>query len=301
MIKSVTVTNPKNESLVLELREPETPGLYIKSIDGLGPPKATINTTELASVDGGLFSSSRITERNIVITLGMMWSPTIEAARLRTYKYFPIKKEVRILVETDNRKAEAVGRVESHDPNIFSNQETTQISIICPDPFFYEVGNEETVFSGVAPVFEFPFSNESLDENLIEFGDIHLDTRAVLNYVGDVDTGIRITIHALDTVRNITLYNTQTFEQMAISTDKIRALTGRPFAAGDDIVLNTIRGQRFARLLRDGTYINIISAINKNADWFQLSNGDNIFTYTAAEGEKAVQVSFFYRNAYGGV
>ena len=51
MIKSITVINPKGESLELDLFHPEKSGLIVKSITGLGPPKANINSTELARAD----------------------------------------------------------------------------------------------------------------------------------------------------------------------------------------------------------------------------------------------------------
>lgn len=59
MIKSITVTNPKGESLELDLFHPEKSGLIVKSITGLGPPKANINSTDLATADGALYSSAR--------------------------------------------------------------------------------------------------------------------------------------------------------------------------------------------------------------------------------------------------
>lgn len=301
MIKSVSVINPKNETLLLELRRPESSGLYISNIEGLGPPKANINSTELATLDGGLFSSSRITERNVVLTLGMLFNPTIEDSRLLTYKFFPIKKQIQLIIKTDRRNAVLTGFVESNEPIIFAKQETTQISIICPDPFFYEIGGEESVFSGIQPLFEFPFSNESLTDNLIEFGNIALDTRAILKYDGDVDTGVVITMHALGPVENIIVYNIDTSEKMSVNTDKIINLTGQPFGTGDDIIISTVRGNRYAKLLREGVYTNIISALPKDVDWFQISNGDNIFAFTASGGENDLMVTFSYRNAYGGV
>lgn len=301
MIKSITVTNPKSESLTLELRNPEPAGLYVQDIEGLGPAKANINSTQLAAIDGGLFSSSRVTERNIVITLGMLESPTIEDARHRTYKFFPIKKQIKFLIETDNLIAEATGYVESHEPVIFSDQETTQISILCPDPFFYQPGYIEENTSDVQKTFEFPFSNESLTENLLEFGVISFDIRANIHYVGDVDTGVKITIHAFGEATNITLYNAITHESMAIDTSKITTLTGQAYGVSDDIIISTVRGDKYARLLRNGVYTNIISALDKNADWFQLSNGDNVFTYTAESGTSNISILFEYRNAYGGV
>lgn len=53
MIKSVTIQNYLGEKIVLELARPEKSGFIIKSIDGLGPPGANINTTQVSTNDGG--------------------------------------------------------------------------------------------------------------------------------------------------------------------------------------------------------------------------------------------------------
>lgn len=301
MIQSVTVTNPKGNSLKLVLRDPESSGLIIQEISGLGPSKANINSTELATMDGSIFASARATERNIVLTLILLHIPDIETVRQKTYAFFPIKKAVTLLVETDNRLVETIGYVESNEPEIFSQQETTQISIICPDPHFYEAATNEMAFVGVQPVFEFPFENNSLTEPLLEFGEIRLDTRAELVYEGDADTGVIINIHFNGAATGITLYNTVTRESMAIDTAKVATIAGQALAQGDDIIISTIKGEKYMRLLRNGAYTNIIAALNKDADWFQLTNGLNEFSFTADTGENNLVITFSYRNAYGGV
>lgn len=301
MIKSLTVTNHLGDSLLLELRSPEKSGLLIQSIEGLGPSKANINSTELATMDGAHFNSARATPRNIVLTLALLEFPTIEDSRQRTYKYFPVKKDVTLRIETDNRTVETVGRVESNEPNIFSRQQTTQISILCPDPYFYAEGDSGTVFSGVLPKFSFPFCNNSLTENLLSFGDLRFDTRVVFEYAGDADTGMVITIHALGSSANITLFNSTTGESMKIDVSKISILTGQPYGLGEDIIISTIRGDRYVRLLRGGEYYNIIGVLNKDADWFQVSNGENIFAFVTEDGLNNIMVSFGYRNSYGGI
>ena len=301
MIKSLTITNPKGETLKLELANPDPSGLIVQKIEGLGPPKANINTTELATLDGSLFASSRATNRNIVINLAFLFAPTIEDARQKTYKFFPIKKPIAIEIETDNRQATITGYVESNTPDIFSQAEATQISLVCPDPYFYEVGGSEKVYTKVQPNFEFPFSNESLTQNLLEFGIITEDPRAILNYIGDVDTGTLITIHALTAPGDITLYNVDTRRSFKIFDDRIKTITGASFGAGDDILISTIKGEKYVRLLRDGVETNIISAIDLSSDWFQLSNGINTFSFVTKEKEANIAVTFTYKNAFGGI
>lgn len=302
MIKSIKVTNPKGESLVLDLFHPEKSGLIVRSISGLGPPKANINSMDLATADGALYSSARASTRNIVFNLQFMFAPTIEDSRQLTYKYFPLKKLVKIEVETDNRSLETSGYVESNSPDIFSREETTQISIVCLDPFFYDPNPSVTQFATVTPTFEFPFSNESTSEDLIEFGTINLDTRSTIDYVGDVDTGILITIHALGSVSgSLTIYNVETQEKMVIDLAKIKMLIGKDYGSGDDIIISTVSGDKYVQVLHDGKYTNAIAAIEKLADWFQVSVGRNIFNFTVTKGIENLVMSFSYRNAYGGI
>lgn len=302
MIKSIKVTNPKGESLVLDLFHPEKSGLIVRSISGLGPPKASINSTDLATADGALYSSARASTRNIVFNLQFMFAPTIEDSRQLTYKYFPLKKLIKIEVETDNRSLETSGYVESNQPDIFSKEETTQISILCLNPFFYDPNPSVTQFATVTPTFEFPFSNESTNENLIEFGAINLDTRSIIDYIGDVDTGVLITIHALGSVSgSLTIYNVETQEKMIVNLAKIKTLIGKDYGSGDDIIISTVSGDKYVQVLHDGKYTNAIAAIEKLADWFQVSVGRNIFNFTVTKGVENLVMSFSYRNAYGGI
>lgn len=302
MIKSITVTNYLGDSLKLELTRPELSGFIVTSVTGLGAGTANINTTDIATNDGSLYNSARVQSRNIVLSLQFLWKDTIEDARQRSYKYFPIKKKVKLVIETDNRLSEIEGYVESNEPNIFSKDETTDISIICPYPFFSSAaGDQTTVFSGIEPMFEFPFSNESLEDNLLIMGEIQNKTENVVVYEGDVETGITITIHALGDASNITIYNVSTREIMSIDTDKLEAMTGSAIVAGDDIVICTVKGQKSVTLIREGVFTNILNCLGKNANWFQLSKGDNIFAYTAESGASNIQFKIENKILYEGV
>lgn len=304
MIKSITVTNYLGESIKLELRRPEDSGFLIQSIEGLGPSKATINTTELSTNDGSLYNSARTASRNIVLTLKLLWSPLVEDSRQRSYKYFPIKKRIKFLVETDNRTCETYGYVEQNEPVIFSSSETTQISIICPDPYFYSSGDDgttSTVFYGIESAFEFEFSNESLTDNLIEFGNITNNTEQTIYYTGDAEIGVTITIHALGSASNITIYNTGTREVMKIDTDRLATITGSSIITGDEITICTVKGHKSITLLRNGVYTNILNCLSKSADWFQLVKGDNIFAYTADSGLTNLQFRIENQTVYEGV
>jgi hypothetical protein len=304
MIKSITVTNYLGDSIKLELGRPEQSGFLIKSISGLGPSKANINTTEVSTTDGSLFNSARLNQRNIVFDFIFVESinrESIEDIRQKSYKYFPIKKNVDLLIETDNRIVKTTGYVESNEPNIFSSQEGAQISIICPDPYFYSTEKTVTIFSGIEPLFEFPFENNSLTDNLLEFGEIIVNQEKTVFYKGDSEVGIVIYIHAIGEATNLTIYNALTREVLKIDTDRLEALTGSIIKAGDDIIISTIKGQKFIRLIRDGEYINILNCLGRNSDWFRLVKGDNVFVFTAETGDTNLQFRIENLIVYEGV
>lgn len=307
MIKSFTVTNYLGDSIKIELGRPEKSGFLVKSVSGLGPSKANIITTEVSTNDGSLFNSARLNQRNIVfnfIFVETVNRENIEDVRQKSYKYFPLKKNLDLLIETDNRIVKTTGYVESNEPNIFSSQEGTQISIICPDPYFYSAGpdgNNITFLYGVEPVFEFPFSNESLTDPLITFGNVHLKTENVITYKGDTEIGVTIHIHAIGEAENITIYNTGTREIMKIDTVKLEALTGSGIVAGDDIIIKTQKGDKSITLIREGISINMLNCLGKETDWFTLAKGDNIFAFTAESGTTNLRFWIENKVTYEGV
>lgn len=307
MIYSIVVTNYLGDRIKLELGKPDISGFLIKSITGLGPAKANVNTTEVSTNDGSLFNSARLSQRNIVLDMvfiNTVYGESIEDLRQKSYKYFPLKKSVELTIETDNRYVKTTGYVESNEPNIFSSQEGTQISIICPDPYFYsagEDGNNVTNFYTIDPMFEFPFSNESLDEPLLVFGEIQIKTEGVITYYGDSEIGVMIYIHAIGPATNINIYNTETREVMRINTEKISSLTGKGIVASDDIVINTAKGEKSITLIREGVSYNILNCLDKNTDWFTLAKGDNIFAFTADSGVTNLQFRVENKVIYEGV
>ena len=307
MIYSIVVTNYLGDRIKLELGKPDVSGFLIKSITGLGPAKANVNTTEVSTNDGSLFNSARLSQRNIVLDMvfiNTVDGESIEDLRQKSYKNFPLKKSVELTIETDNRYVKTTGYVESNEPNIFSSQEGTQISIICPDPYFYsagEDGNNVTNFYSIDPMFEFPFSNESLDEPLLVFGEIQIKTEGVITYHGDSEIGVMIYIHAIGPATNINIYNTETREVMRINTEKISSLTGKGIVASDDIVINTAKGEKSITLIRESVSYNILNCLDKNTDWFTLAKGDNIFAFTADSGVTNLQFRVENKVIYEGV
>lgn len=169
MFKTITIINYKEEKFVIDIFNPQTSGYNIRNIEGLGPVKADVNTTPIVTKDGDVFNSARANKRNIVFTLGFeiathLGLSSIESVRQRSYKIFPLKSKVKINIKTDNRDLYTYGYVESNEPNIFSEDETAQISVICPDSYFTSEKERDVKLDQIRSEFKFPF--EVLEEDL---------------------------------------------------------------------------------------------------------------------------------------
>lgn len=312
MIYKIVARNPKNELLEMDIRHPEKSGINVKNVTGITPIGAEIYSTPFGSIDGGIYVGSRVPSRNIVMTLGMYNEETetgevksIEDARMKLYNFFRIKDWVNLVFYTSQRILQVLGYVESAETDIFSDDETATVSIICVDPWFYSSDYSEIGFAGITNIFEFPASSEkgsNIPAKLIQFGSISIDTRTTIHYEGDIKTGFNMYITFLGTdFHNIYFYNMDTRERMDMYTDQITALTGYPLSTGDELQISTVSGKRTAYLVRGGEYKNVISMIDKNADWFQLTKGYNVFAFASDMGVENISIRLSYRDAYAGI
>lgn len=310
MIKSVTAVNFKGESIKMDLFHPESSGFIIIKIDGIGPGKATVTKNDSKVYDGGTITSARLPSRNIKMEIQFLWVNSIEDVRHKSYKYFPLKKPITLIFETDTRTVEIEGIVESNEPDIFSSEESTNISIICPDPYFYASGENarsKTEFSGINAMFEIPsdtgYSNESLTEALTEISTLYVQSeRGIMNH-GEVDIGVVISIKPLAIVKGIlTISNVTLGQNMSFDLNKIKTITENDFHLGDELVINTLRGKKSVTLVREGKNYNALSCIDTRTDWIYLTSGENTFTYYLdGEGIEDLQFSVTNSILYEGV
>lgn len=118
-----------------------TQDYFFKNIDGLGPVDAQLSMYNFSSYDGSVLHNARLTQRNIVLTLG--YSPNytngkdIGALRKQAYLWFKPKSSVTLYInDSDRERVYVTGIVEKVTPNIFSKDPEIQISLICENPYF---------------------------------------------------------------------------------------------------------------------------------------------------------------------
>lgn len=322
MIYAITATNATGYSKRMELTHPEDCGVIVGNTEGLGPVTATVNLQDPALLDGAFFNSARVGTRNITMALKPMADPSVEVRRHELYKLFQVKKPVALQIETDTRTVKTTGYVESNEPSIFSDYESQSISVICPDPYFYKSGQADIYeAAGVTAEFEFPFSNESMTENLIEFGDIPEVFTQKIYYEGDAEAGAKITIgfvrpgNGAIGVKTLTIRNTTTGQVIIIDFQQSGG-TER-FSNGFTIVISCVPGNCYAN---QKTFsfesdddpskfkfyeFSVVPYFRDGYDWITVVPGLNVFTYSIetddGDGIAILEVSVECDTKYVGV
>ena len=270
MIQSFTVTNHNGRSMVCDLANPWKEGLAVASIEGLGPGQATINVADISSMDGGLFNSARRGSRNIVFNLVFTDHDTftIEDIRRKCYTYFPLKKNVKLKFTTSDGKTlkdyYIDGYVESNEPNIFSSSEGSTVSVICPNPNFYD---QDPYFWR---------DSQANPQTKLRMGDIVSFIICDMVYEGTADAGlifeivfnssveydptetpeptIRITNSLTNTENYISL--NKIYETMKARDDIGETYTG--IVSGDVLEFSTVQGRKYLTYVHDGVSYNML-------------------------------------------
>lgn len=286
---TLKVENQKGAVLELTNREED---YQVAEIDGLNPPNATINTSSYANGDSSSFNSSKIPNREIVITIYI--NGNIAQNRLRLYTYFRNKQWCKIYFQDDDSERDVYieGYVRTFESPMFTEKQVAQISILCPDPYFKDL---ETIVQSISKVikgFSFPFSINIGEP--IAFSTIELEKVTNIINESESETGLIIDVRFLGSVQKLEIRNVDIGENFIIDYD---------FIANDKLVINCNRGSKAVTLTRDGVEYNLIPYVQSGSTFFQLGIGDNNFSFLADDGndDMSVDIRFNYYKVYLGV
>lgn len=260
---------------------------YAVKVTGLTPPAATINTTKVPTKDGVVFNSSSMDSRNIVLTIKPLQN--IEHSRINLYKFIKSKQYIKLYFKNGIRDVYIDGYVEAVEGDLYENPQQLQVSIICPDPFFKDNKDMIVDFSNVTNAFEFPFT--PIEEG-VQISTLTIFEETNINNPSDDDCGAIFTLHANELVLEPIIYNRTTNEQFIIRYE---------MKDGDEIILNTKRGEKSLMLISEGVQTNIINCVGKGSKWLTLLSGDNVIAYTCAHGAEVLNISVTLNPIYEGV
>ena len=173
-----------------------TANQYMTSrVEGLNPPTGTISTSSYAGMDGSYLNNAFIEKRNVVIHFEMR-GVGVEARRHQLYKVVKPSRYIKIYYATAGIDVFAEGYVESCEVQNFEALTTGQISILCPDIYWYSTTSVMAYYSQITGAFTFPFPTESNPEPFI-LG--KYNTQNMMTIVNDGDEiGFTLVIEALE-------------------------------------------------------------------------------------------------------
>ena len=197
----LTITNYQGASMEFnKLGGPYT----ISEIEGLNPPKANINTTTSALMDGGRYNSAKAEMRVLQIAFAIEYKA--EEYRLAAYNVLQVKRAVTIAYKSEKIDVFIEGYVQSVNNEYFAAKQIMTCEILCPSPWWKTAQEIINSFSLVTPRFHFPFASVASPAELI-MGEIGNKPILTIRNEGTVATGMQIELYARAVVENPKIIN----------------------------------------------------------------------------------------------
>ena len=255
-------------------------------IEGLNPPNATISTSTYAGINGSYLNNTFIEKRNVAINFEIR-GINIEKRRHALYKVVKTSRYIKVYYCTPNIDVYTEGYVETCEISNFQQLVSGQISIICPDIYWYSTNTQIAEYSQVSGAFHFVFPD---NDEPFPIGVYNTQNTMTIQNDGD-ETGFTLEISG-GPAKNPTIHNIATGEYMQISGDILD---------GDTVTITTKTGNKTVTLERGGVVTNIINRLVSGSTWLNLREGENKFTLSAASGFNNLKVRLIHCNAYLGV
>lgn len=238
---------------------------YVLSVEGLASLAGEVFTQGLAFKHGSVFKNSKVSERNIVITLKL--NNDIEKSRINLYDFFKVGSMPRVYYRNNTRNVYIDAVVENIECDLFTENETMQISLLATQPFWMGYKSEIDASKEYSN-FRFPFN---INETGIAFSGFDLYKNTNIVNTGEVPTGLIIKIECKrGTVNNPVIYNAVNGNHFKINYSLID---------GDLITIDT--NKKTVLLERDAETFNLIGYKDPTSTWFQVPYGVSTFTYNA--------------------
>lgn len=261
----------------------------VTEIQGLNPPEATINTSEMALMDGAKFNSSKLNMRTINVAFAIEY----EAAknRLEVFKVLKSKQWVKMTYNGQYRQVYIEGYIQSIDITYFEMKQIVTACILCPSPYFKGAQTIVNELLNIISTFHFPFASTAEPE--LVMGYISNDIGITIENQGDVECGMVIELYARDDLSDPKIFNYVTQEFIGLDFDMEQA---------DLITIDTRQGKKTVTLLRSGVETNIFNSVIQDSTWLQLPFNGGTFVYEVGSGASGdLLVTFKHENLYEGV
>jgi len=263
----------------------------LSDAEGLYESNNAVYVSENSTIDGATYQGSVAKYRNIILTLTDVRNyPENRNALNRLFK--EKSKGTLIFQEGDAAPRKIDYYVEKFDSTGEDPYREHQVSLICPDPFFYDInGSDESMASWVS-AFEFPFESTSAG---FEFGyQSNEKIKTIQNDIAEDNIGITITITCMGAVVNPSITHIETGDRISIGH------ANKPFeiSTGDVVVITTQTGNKHVTLTHNGVTSEVNHYLTEDSVFVQLMRGSNSFGFNADSGLNNLSISISYTFKY---
>jgi Phage tail protein len=264
----------------------------LSKVDGLGDVDADIQTQKAPYQDGSTYLDSTLGNRVLSLEVAIKGEDPKDVQQKRSVlsSIFNPKLGLGVVKYENETGIKEIMAVAEHVPiypsgigNRGSTYQRVLISLLCPDPAWYEPKIEKHTLASFVGGFSFPFSFP------LSFGEVG-DFLEVENK-GDVDTPVFVVFQG--PLKNPVLEN-KTIGQKITVTQEI--------PAGESLEINTAFGKKSVfRVLDDCSRVSAFNWVDPKSKLWHLIPGINEISYSATDeaGNAAATLSFY--NRYVGV
>lgn len=261
------------------------PYFICSNVDGMTAAVASVASNTVYSMDGDKITNMQTQPRQIVIDLTINPDVSVEEAKAYVLQFVKIKQAATLLLTYDLSGAEQSKAISGRVANIvlprFTDRAVMQITLYCSQPYWEDAAFIVKYISDILDAHKFEITwSEPLPMGVYDM----TRTREIINQ-GDAAVGMIVTITAQGAVKNPALYNNITGEHIGIIDT---------LAAGDEVVINTIRGQK--SITKNGE--NVLSKLRAGSTWLQLDVGSNILLIDADSGASEMYFALTFKQAY---
>jgi hypothetical protein len=272
----------------------DSPGIVINTVEGIYEFQADVMTTPYSQTNGDRYINTRASRRNIVVS-GLIYDDFWNNRQLMYRVFRPGSLGRFCYMEPDRTSRYADYYVESCVIDQDAYRGAYTISLICPDPFFYDAAPQNVDLAAWTPDFEFI---HEFDEDGEELG--HRETSMIkeIDNLNGVDgIGMKIIFTSTGEAVNPYVYLYETGEQITIGTP------ANPFTLDSSkrVEVETTTGKKGVILIENNVQTRINEYLDPDSIFFQLHAGVNTIGYNASSGAENMNVRIEYRMRFLGV
>lgn len=265
---------------------------FLDSYSGIQSYTGNVATIKSAFGVGVSYIGTTVNSRNITLTIAYRDDIQVQQKTQQIYNIFTLKDKGTLYYCEGNLERKINYYVERvSEPVKKANIIYRTVSLICPSPYFMD--SEETIatLNNWDKLLTFPLE---IPEGVgIEFGSKNESTTIEIENNSHIDYGLTVIFTANGNVKNPSLKNTYTNEEMKINYS---------LTVGEQIVVSTYNNEKTITYIdSSGNETNITNALVFGTKFLQATNGVNKFVLNAEEGLNNLDVAITYYNYYEAV